>query len=104
MATELIDRDSTELLGVLVRRRRRSLELNPSLYPIQLAFTTPGERPVAQDWVDGSWAHSDGQWWGECLVGPLGGKSLVPGDYDVWCRIVAGVETLVRRTGCLKVE
>lgn len=75
---------------------------------VQMAFTTIGTEPVANDWKSASWAtdtsRNPDRIFAKCLVGPGGAVTLTDGTYAVWVKVSGiGNETPVKAAGTLTV-
>lgn len=89
---------STEYVRSQVIASELGLAVDPTTFPIQVAFVGDGE-PVEADWSPGSWETIGGRYYARALVGPGGDVQLVNGRYAMWVRITAAPEKPVIRAG-----
>lgn len=100
-----MDADSTEYRRVLVAATDDAgLDIDPTVYAVDIAFTEHGARPVAADWNSATWVTLDGDYYARVLVGPDGGITLTETDYSVYVRINAGTEFPVLLCGFLSMR
>lgn len=66
--------------------------VNPTVFPVQIAFTLDGVKPVEGDWLTASWVTVGSTYYARILVGPDGGVNLSDSDHHVWVRVDAGAE------------
>jgi hypothetical protein len=85
-------RESTEYVFIPVLT---SGPVNPTAYPVRMAFTADGsgDRPVTL--LDAEWDTLDGIPYAKLLVGP-GGETLAPGRWIPWWKVSANPEQPVR--------
>lgn len=66
--------------------------VDPTSFPVQMAFMTNGSTPGALDWNAATWVTSGTNYYARILIGPDGGLNLLETDYWVYVRVDAGVE------------
>ena len=106
MELERIDSTSLETLRFPVFADSGGAPVNPTAYPVAMAFTTaPGAKPGVGDWKTGGWdTTAIGTYVATCLIGSGGAAVLAPGSYYVWVQITASPEVIVREVGELVID
>jgi hypothetical protein len=95
--------DTTEFVRVAVVARDTSGLIDPTSYPVDIAFVPHGE-PTNSDlvtWRTATWQTVSGTYYAKVLVGPDGGVELPETDYIVLVRVNAPAEYPVREAGKL---
>lgn len=96
---------STEYVRVPTSARSSGSYVDPTSFAVQMAFTVNDTEPVGGDWKAAVWVTDVSTYYIQCLIGPAGGTvTLSNGSYDVWVKINASPETVIRRVGYLVVE
>lgn len=97
---------STEYVLIPVQALVDGLSTDPTIYPVQFAFTAIGVDPDLSDWVNGSWqaGTTNGLYMAQCLVGPTGTITLTPGLWSIWIQITGNPEVPVLQPGLLQIE
>ena len=93
LPTYVMDTQSTEYRRVLVSVTDEDGDpVDPTGFPVNMAFVADGVLPVEDDWHAATWVTSGGNYYAKILVGPDGGVDLPETDYHVYVRVDAGVE------------
>lgn len=96
---------STEYVKVPVSARESGANVDPTATTVQMAFPAVDADPISGDWKSASWetdtTTDPDTYLARCLVGSA--VTLAVGVYDVWVKIAASPEVVVRRSGFLKV-
>lgn len=100
---------STEYLLIPVQALIAGVATDPTIYPVDFAFTAIGVEPVDADWVTGTWQNgtTNGLYMAQCLIGPaagMAGTSLTPGLWAIWIRVTSNPEIPVLQPGILQIE
>ena len=79
--------------------------LDPTSDPVDLAFLATFDKPDTGDWHTGTWtAGGGGLYYARCLIGPGSGVgALTAGTWQVWLRLTATPETVVRLVGQIEI-
>lgn len=108
MATVKVSSLSREYVRVPVNAYEAGQLVDPSLDPVEMAFTAVGVEPVAGDWKLATWeADFSGSrpiYYSRILIGPGGTVTLADGTYDTWVRVTDSPEVPVARVGRVLVE
>lgn len=95
---------STKHVYCTVSTFEAGIPADPTSGVISFAFLTTEVNPVSGDWKAGSWETAGTEYWGRCFIGPNGGVvALTVGTYDVWVRVVKGIETVIEQVGKLTI-
>lgn len=81
-----------------------SLPVNPTSFPVQIAFMQHGLQPAESDWNNGTWVTAGSTYYAQIKVGPDGGLVLPETDYWVYVRVDAGDEYPVMLAGFLVMQ
>lgn len=95
---------ATTYIRVPVSTDSNGEAVNPSSYPVQLAFISEfAERdPENADWQTASWSTiAQSTYAAQCLVGPNGGAVTLTANtaYSVWIMVDASPQTFIANTG-----
>lgn len=105
MATVKISSLSREFVRVQLKATEAGQQVDPSLDPVEMAFTVPGTEPLVGDWKTAGWEADFSQsrpiYFARTLVGPGGTHLLTDGTYDVWVRVTDSPEVPVSNAGRL---
>lgn len=94
---------SLEFVKVPVSAHAEGVEIDPTLFPVKLAFVKGLAEPEAGDWQDATWETDGDDHLARCLVGPGGTVELDPGHYTVWVRVEGNPEMPIRPAGTLMI-
>lgn len=94
---------SLEYVKVPVSATESGQAVDPTDLGVEMAFTTNGNEPAAEDWRAGDWETAGSKYLARCLVGPAGAIELDDGAYVIWLRVTADPEIPVKRVGALVV-
>lgn len=103
----IIDQASIEYLRVPVAAETAGLVVDPTTQPVTIAVVPTGTEPVLGDFDTAAWetnATTDPDtYYAYVLIGPPPGLvTLTAGSiYDVYIKIIANPETIIRNTGYL---
>lgn len=87
---------SKDYVGAPIGARSAAGAVDPSLLPVQLAYTSAGNPTT---WTTGEWELIDGQYWAVALVGPGSDIGvLAPGRYWVWAKVTGNPEIPVLKS------
>ena len=93
MSTYVMTYGSTEYRRVKVTVvDEAGATINPTSFPVQMAFMVDGGTPGASDWNAATWVTSGSNYYARILIGPDGGLNLTESDYHVYVRVDAGAE------------
>lgn len=93
MSTFLMTYGSTEYRRVrVVVTDEAGTPVDPTSFPVHMAFMADGGTPTVSDWNVASWVTSGSNYYARILIGPDGGLDLDESDYYVYVRVDAGVE------------
>lgn len=95
---------STEYLRVSVTARDDQGYMDPSDYPVAVAFTRSVEPQPDATWHPATWVVQGSTSYARILVGPEGGVDLDPSDWVVWVKVTTTLEEPVLRAGWLILE
>lgn len=95
---------STEYIRVPVVAEVAGVPVNPTVYSVYMAIIPIGTLPAVADWKVAFWETIGGRYFAVLLVGPDGGV-IAPamGDYSIFVKIDAGIETPVIEAGFLEI-
>lgn len=74
--------------------------VDPTANLVEMAFVTGSTEPAAEDWNAAEWEPGGPPYRIQCLVGGQD-TDLADGTYNIWIRIDAAPESIVRRAGTL---
>jgi hypothetical protein len=96
---------STEYVLIPVQALVDGVATDPTIYPVQFAFTAIGVDPSGLDWVDAGWqgGTTNGLYIAQCLVGPAGTITLTPGLWAIWIKVTSNPEIPVMQPGLLQI-
>jgi len=101
-----IKADSKETVRAIVRAREAGIDVDPTGFPVELAWTGLNTDPIAGDWKAASWEADGTRYKARAVVGPGGGVvTLVKGKvYKMWVRITTPTEKPILPAGKVIVE
>lgn len=98
---------SLEYVRVPVSARVSGNPVNPTSDTVAMAFMVGRTNPSVGDWKSASWdtdaTTTPTTYRAQCLVGPSGTVTLVPGVYQVWIKVTDNPEVPIKLAGPLKV-
>ncbi len=94
---------STTYVRATVSATEFGLLVNPTSGTVSFAFLSNDSSPASGDWKTGGWEATGDSYYGRCLVGTGGTVTLAAGTYNVWIRVVKGLETVIQSVGNLAV-
>lgn len=110
LLTRSVSSLSTQACKVVVRSNRSGAQYDPTSDTVEMAITTPGAKPVDDDWHIAEWETDDSTpaipvHIAQIIVGPAPGADVAvgPGVYGVWVRITDNPDTPVIEAGRLTV-
>lgn len=96
---------SVEYVKVPISARESGEVVDPTAATVTMAFTASEVDPVSGDWKTASWetdtTPTPDVCFARCLIGSA--VTLAVGVYDVWVKIALSPETVVRRSGFLRI-